>query len=80
MSFQFIDLDVRGEAGWYRFSRAPKNPVNWDMLYELVPAFQNMLDVDAIRVIVIGSAIEGHFNIGADMADLKEMSPEKMAE
>jgi len=68
MTFEFIDLEVRGPVGWYRFNRPPRNSVDWDMLYEMTPAFEALLDRDEVKVVAIGSAVEGYFGTGADVS------------
>jgi len=69
MTFEFIDLEVRGPVGWYRFNRPPRNSVDWDMLYEMTPAFEALLDRDEVKVVAIGSAVDGYFGTGADVSE-----------
>ena len=68
MTFRYVDLEIRGPVGWYRFNRAPRNSVDWDMLYELTPAVESLVDRADVRVIVIASAVDGYFSTGADVA------------
>lgn len=78
MAFQYVDLDVRGRVGWYRFDRSPRNSVDWDMLYELIPAFDALADRADVRVIVIASALDGYFNTGADVSAFRGVTGERM--
>lgn len=80
MSFEFIDLDVRGPVGWYRFNRPPRNAVHWEMLDEMISAFETLLDDSNVRVIVIASAVEGYFSTGADISAFRETGAERMPE
>lgn len=78
MSFKFIDLDVQGSVGWYRFNRPPRNSVNSEMLYELRPAFEALLDLAEVRVVVIASALGGYFSTGADVSTYQDVEVERM--
>ncbi|MDP6707520.1 MAG: enoyl-CoA hydratase/isomerase family protein [Alphaproteobacteria bacterium] len=78
MAFEFVDLDVQGSVGWYRFNRAPRNSVHREMLSELRPAFEALLDLTEVRVAVIASAIGGYFSTGADVSTFEGAGPERM--
>ena len=78
--FEFIDLDVRGPVGWYRFSRPPRNAFHWEMLHETVPAFQELEAREDVRVIVLASALERHFSVGADIESFNGVTGERMAD
>ena len=78
MDFNFIDLQVQGPVGWYRFNRGPRNSVHWEMLYELAPAFEALLADEDVGVIVIASALGGYFNTGADVGAFKGVAGERM--
>ena len=80
MDFKFIDLDVQGPVGWYRFNRGPRNSVHWEMLYELAPAFEALQTDPAVKVIVIASALGGYFSTGADVGAFKGVTGERMRE
>ena len=73
MSYEFINLSVKNGVGWYRFNRAPRNSVDWDMLYELVPAFHSLLKNEDVSVIVLASAIPGYFSTGADLSTFENI-------
>lgn len=78
MTFKYVDLDVRGPVGWYRFNRPPRNAVDWEMMYELTPAFEALLDLVDVRVIVIASALDGYFSAGADVSSFKSVKGDRM--
>lgn len=78
MTFEFIELERAGPVGWFRFNRAPVNAVHWPMLDELEPAFTALHDDPAVRVIVIASALEKHFNSGADLATFEGVDGARM--
>ncbi len=80
MTFEFIDLERSGPVGWLRFNRAPVNAVHWQMLDELEPAFVALHDDPSVRVIVIASALERHFNSGADISTFDGVDGARMAE
>ena len=78
MTFRYVDLEIRGPVGWYRFNRAPRNSVDWDMLYELTPALESLVDRADVRVVVIASAVDGYFSTGADVAAFAGVSGARM--
>ncbi len=80
MTFEFIDLERAGPVGWLRFNRGPVNAVHWPMLDELEPAFAALHDDPAVRVIVIASALERHFNSGADLSAFDGVDGARMAD
>lgn len=80
MTFEYVDLEVRGAVGWYRFNRPPRNAVDWDMLYELAPAFEALLERAEVRVIVIASALEGYFATGADVSAFQGVGGDRMGD
>lgn len=71
MAFKHIELEVTGSVGWYRFNRAPRNSVDWDMLYELTPAFEVLLAREDVKVIILASSIKAYFSTGADLSAFK---------
>jgi enoyl-CoA hydratase len=80
MAFRYIDLDIQRQVGWYYFNRAPRNSVDWDMLYELRAAFEDIAERREAKVIVIASALESHFSTGADVSGFRDVSSERMKE
>lgn len=80
MAYKYIDLDVRGPVGWFRFNRPPRNSVDWEMFYEMRPAFEELLGRPDVKVIVIASAVGGYFNTGADLTSFAGTDGERMRE
>ncbi len=76
--FKHVDLEVREKIGWLRFNRPPRNSVDWDMLYEIAPAFEALLSNADVRVIVLASAIDEFFSTGADLSSFKDADEERM--
>ena len=56
MPFEYVDLDIKQEVGWFRFNRPPINAVNLAMLGEMVAAFGTLDLNPKVKVIVIASA------------------------
>lgn len=80
MSFRSIELDVVGPVGWYRFNGPPRNATDWEALYELAPAFEDLLARPEVRVIVLASALEGYFHTGADVAAFRDVTADRMGD
>jgi enoyl-CoA hydratase/carnithine racemase len=78
LSFKYIDQEVRGGVGWYRFNRAPRNSINWEMLYEMRGAFEALVARPEAKVIVIASALESYFSTGADITDFHDADAARM--
>lgn len=77
--FEFVELDVNGPVGWYRFNRPPRNAVDWRMLDELTPAFLALEAMAEVRVIVLASALERYYSVGADVAIFDGVDAERMS-
>lgn len=78
--FKHLRPEIRGPVGWLRFNRPPRNAFDWEMLFDVAPAFEAFVDCDRVRVIVFASAIEGHFSAGADLETFKQLAAERMAD
>ncbi len=78
MDFEFINLDVRGPVGWFRFNRPPRNAVHWEMFHEFYPALEALQQRPDVRVIVIATAVPGHFSAGADLSVFQNIGKEGM--
>lgn len=79
---QFKNFIVRFEPpiGWLEYHRPPVNAFDWDMLREAPLALRHLLEEPAVRVIVIASALERHFNAGADLQVFGKVRGPKMRE
>ena len=75
MTPKYIRLEERHSVGWFLFDRAPVNAVDWDMLDELGPAFQELTNRPNVRVIVLASNLEKYFSAGAAFSGV---APERM--
>lgn len=71
MTYKFIDLELKGAVGWFRFNRPPVNAVHAEMLDEMIAAFGDLAANRSVRVIVIASALDRYFNADADVAIFK---------
>lgn len=80
MKFNYIRLEERNSVGWFLFDRLPVNAVDWDMLRQLGPAFQELADTPSVRVIVLASSLEKYFSAGADLAAFADAPPGRMKE
>ena len=78
MTYKHVRLDVRNAVGWFRFDRAPVNAVDWEMLGELQPAFEDLCARTEVRVVVIATAIDRYFSTGADIAAFAGAPAERM--
>jgi enoyl-CoA hydratase/carnithine racemase len=80
MTFSFLKLQVTSGIGWLEYNRPPVNAFHWEMVDELVPAFDRLHGDPEVRVIVIASAIERYFSSGADLNVFAVITPERMRE
>ncbi len=78
MSYKFIDLEICGPVGWYRFNCPPRNAADWEMLDEMCAAFEALLARPEAKVVVIASALERYFHTGADISAFKNANPTRM--
>jgi enoyl-CoA hydratase len=80
MAFKHVDLTVTNQVGWLRFCRAPRNAVDWGMLYEVGKAFEKLFLDANVNVVVIASGIDGFFSTGADLSTFKQTNGTQMKE
>ncbi|SDD29870.1 Enoyl-CoA hydratase/carnithine racemase [Geodermatophilus telluris] len=64
---EFLRVTVRDRVGWIEYDRPPVNAFHWEMLREVPEALEQHLADPAVRVVVVGSALEAHFSVGADL-------------
>ncbi|MBR2819723.1 MAG: enoyl-CoA hydratase/isomerase family protein [Reyranella sp.] len=74
----FIRSSIVRHVGWVDFNRPPVNAFNHQMVDETHDAIAAALADSEIRVIVLGSAIDGYFSAGADLKVFKGMTGEGM--
>src|SRR3712207_6864791 len=69
----FLRVTVHDRVGWIEYERPPVNAFHWEMLREVPEALERHLADPAVRVVVIGSALDTHFSVGADLGVLAAM-------
>jgi len=74
----FIRSSIVRHVGWIDFHRPPVNAFTRQMVEETHDAIAAALADSEIRVIVLGSAIDGYFSAGADLKVFKGMTGEGM--
>jgi enoyl-CoA hydratase len=67
-------------VGWIEYNHPPLNAFNWEMLREMPAALEALLNNTQVRVIVLASAIEKYFSVGADLKIFDGFGTEEMAE
>lgn len=67
-SYEHLRVSREGPVGWLQFNRPPRNGFNQAMMGEVQAALADLGADAEVRVIVLGSAIEGWFSVGADLA------------
>jgi len=76
MSFQYIVLDKQDPVGILTINRPDKmNALNTQVAKEIMSGFQKLEADPEIKVIVITGAGDKAFIAGADIAEMKDMSP-----
>jgi enoyl-CoA hydratase len=68
MSYRFLNEEIRGPVAWIEYNNPPRNAINWEMLDELPTAVRASGSSAAVRVIVIASALDRYFSVGADLS------------
>lgn len=69
-----------GRVAWVEYNRPPVNVVDWETLRAIPRVLSGLLADDQVRVIVIGSAVEGYFSVGADLTLFRGLGPQGMRE
>jgi enoyl-CoA hydratase/carnithine racemase len=70
---EFIRVTVQDRVGWLEYNRPPVNAFHREMLEEVPRALEHLLADPAVRVIVVGSALEQYFSAGADLNVLRSL-------
>jgi enoyl-CoA hydratase/carnithine racemase len=78
MPYEFLTLHLEERVGWLSYNHAPMNAFNLGMLRELDRGLEELLGDPGIRVVVIASALERFFSVGADLRVFQTMGPEEM--
>ncbi len=80
MEFSFLKVHVAGRVGWLEYNRPPVNAFHWEMVDELIPAFDQLHGDPDVRVIVLASAVPGYFSSGADLNVFATITSARMYE
>jgi enoyl-CoA hydratase len=78
--FRHFVIRIEESIGWLEFNRPPVNAFDWEMMREAPLALRALIDDPVVRVIVIASALEKHFNSGADLKVFREVRGPRMRE
>jgi enoyl-CoA hydratase len=74
-----IRYDVSGSIAWIRLARPPVNALDLAMVRGVIAALKRAADDDAVRTVVIASAVAKRFCAGLDIAALAGRSPNARA-
>jgi enoyl-CoA hydratase/carnithine racemase len=78
-SYEFLRVTRTNRVGWLEYHRPPINAFTETMVEEVVAAFKALHDDSSVRVIVLASALDRYFSVGADMEVFRAMTPAGMA-
>lgn len=67
MAFDFLKVHNEQAVGWIEYNRPPRNAFTFEMNGEVTAAVEAHVADPAVRVIVIGSALDDYFSVGADV-------------
>ncbi len=67
MAFDFLKVHNEQGVGWIEYNRPPRNAFTFEMNGEVTAAVEAHVADPAVRVIVIGSALDDYFSVGADV-------------
>ncbi|MGN6750180.1 MAG: enoyl-CoA hydratase/isomerase family protein [Xanthobacteraceae bacterium] len=77
-SDKFIDYGIRGAIAVIRLARPPVNALGLAMVRRLIAALEQASADDAVRAVVLASAVEKRFCAGLDIVDLAGRSPDEI--
>jgi|BEDMetMinimDraft_2_1075160.scaffolds.fasta_scaffold00838_3 enoyl-CoA hydratase/carnithine racemase len=72
--YTLLRLQVDGKVATVQLNRQPNNAISIDLVEELDSAFSELEANKQVRVVVLSSAIEKYFSVGADLSALGGMS------
>ncbi|MEE9265245.1 MAG: enoyl-CoA hydratase/isomerase family protein [Gammaproteobacteria bacterium] len=67
MAFDFLKVHNEQAVGWIEYNRPPRNAFTFEMNGEVTAAVEAHVADPGVRVIVIGSALDDYFSVGADV-------------
>lgn len=75
---QFVTLETVNRVGWLRYNRPPVNAFNWRMVAEVRDGLARLAQDPAVRVVVLGSAVERYFSAGAELQEFVDIGGARM--
>ena len=79
MEFEHIRVSVVNHVGWLEYDRPPINAFHWEMTEEARLGLDGLIADPEVRVIVVASALEDHFSVGAELATFDGITPGEMS-
>ena len=70
---EFVRVTIQNRVGWLEYNRPPVNAFHREMLEAVPRVLDRLVDDPAVRVIVVGSALERYFSAGADLTVLQAL-------
>jgi enoyl-CoA hydratase/carnithine racemase len=80
MSYEFLRVHSEGPVGWLEYNRPPRNAFHQAMIGECLQAFAELGGDPSVRAIVVASALDDYFSVGADLAIFGSLGPGGMAQ
>jgi enoyl-CoA hydratase/carnithine racemase len=77
-SDKFIEYEVCGAIAVIRLARPPVNALGLAMVRRLIAALEQAAADDAVRAVVLASAVDKRFCAGLDIASLVGQSPDQI--
>lgn len=77
-SDKFIDYEVSGAIAVIKLARPPVNALGFAMVRRLIAALEQAGADDAVRTVVLASAVSKRFCAGLDIVDLAGRSPDEI--
>lgn len=78
MAYDFVDLKIANHVGWLEFHHPPVNAFNQAMTQSVSAALEQFSRDANVRVIVLASALEGYFSVGAELEWFRGISASEM--
>ncbi|MCH7479584.1 MAG: enoyl-CoA hydratase/isomerase family protein [SAR324 cluster bacterium] len=78
MAFRFLKISAQNEVGWVEFNRPPINAFNGEMVAEFAQALDELLGGVHPRVVVLASALNKYFSVGAELQVFEGLGAEGM--
>lgn len=79
MKFADLKISVTNHVGWLEYDKPPINAFGLETMPEIVAGIASLVANPEARVIVIASALEKYFSVGADLNIFDGITREEMA-